>query len=105
MTDTPRTTNLGSVGVGPEPPDGFNFWHTVYLSIDNHYRVPEGGAVKRDGQRHFDEVSNNLEIAVVGDDQDETTPLIDVPISREDCFRIARLFLDVAMHSSWDDLP
>lgn len=96
MTDE-ATTNIGQVCVGDED-DEANFY---YVNVVNHYRIPAGGARKDHlGRRHFDELANHLKI-----NSERVAGVVDVPITREDCLQLARMFLNAANHYSWDEMP
>lgn len=91
------TTNIGQVCVGDED-DEANFY---YVNVVNHYRIPEGGARKDHlGRRHFDELANHLRI-----NSEVVAGVVDVPITRDDCLQLARMFLNAANHYSWDEMP
>jgi hypothetical protein len=84
VTDrAPRTTTIGSRWLGPDGEIG--------VVVENTYAVdgtqPSG----------FNELGNRLQM--IGSPEDVT--LVDVPISRDDCLRLAEMFLDAALSQHW----
>jgi hypothetical protein len=83
-----RTCKIGHEIVAI-PDSEANYWH---VSIVNHYWAGIG----RSEQTEISELENRL---VINDEL--AGPVVNVRVNRNDCLRLAQMFLDAAMHDTW----